>query len=124
MTTPVRALDCPKCGAQLGASTEGGSYVCAHCGERSIPEVRIQVQQVVGPQQFNVVASQAEIDERKREFDANVAKHQWVKDASDRASPTTTKTAKAVLIGVAVFVVLILMGTLMLVLVVLGYWHP
>lgn len=119
MTTPLLALDCPKCGAQLGKPNEGGAYLCAHCGERSIPEVRVEVQRVVGPQQhFNAVATQAEIDERKKQFEANLAKHQGARKASEQRE--ASGTTKAVLVGLAVVVVIILLGTGMLLLAVLS----
>ncbi len=105
MSTPLLALDCPKCGAQLGAPTEGGSYICSHCGENSRAKVEVQVQHVVGPQKFNVVATQKEIDERKRTFEASLAKDLVVRQERVAREQSDARTKKITLIVVAAVVV-------------------
>lgn len=105
MSTPLLALDCPKCGAQLGAPTEGGSYICTHCGENSRAKVEVQVQHVVGPQKFNVVATPREIDERKRTFEQSLAKDLVVRQERATAAEADARTKKIVLVILAAVVV-------------------
>lgn len=115
MSTPLLALDCPKCGAQLGSPTAGGSYVCAHCGEQSRAKVEVQVQRVIGAQQqFNAIATQKEIDERRREFERVAAVDKAFLEQRDGRRVRDDAAAKStkVVIGVVIAVVV---GLLLLV---------
>ena len=121
MSTPLLALDCPKCGAQLGAPTEGGSYICTHCGENSRAKVEVQVQHVVGPQKFNVVATPREIDERRRTFEQSLAKDLVVRqerataaEADARAKKIVLEILAAVVVGLVVVAVLAVAGGVVL----------
>lgn len=105
MSTPLLALDCPRCGAQLGAPTEGGSYICTHCGENSRAKVEVQVQHVVGPQKFNVVATQKEIDERKQTFERSLAKDLVVRQERATAEQSDARTRTIVRVVLALVVV-------------------
>jgi DNA-directed RNA polymerase subunit RPC12/RpoP len=106
MANPLLALDCPKCGAQLGSpESDGGGYVCAHCGGRSRPKVEVQVQHVVGPRPFNVVATQREIDERKREFEKYSTRDQAARDQRARRAAESRATGRKVAIVVGSVIV-------------------
>ncbi len=100
------ALDCPKCGAQLGKPLSGGEYLCAHCGEHSRPKVEVQIQRVVGPQQFNVIATQAEIDERRRVFELNAAKDQASRAERAQREAAISRSSRTVIIVIAIVLVI------------------
>ncbi|MDB5213810.1 MAG: hypothetical protein JWO86_1737 [Myxococcaceae bacterium] len=118
MSTPLLALDCPKCGAQLGPPGEGGAYVCSHCGEHSRAKVEVQIQRVIGAQkQFNVIATQQEIDERRREFErvatvdrAFLAARDQRRKAADNGKTVAVVLAIAVLVLGALLAVALLVA--------------